>query len=161
MTGLIKSIWTYRFVRWALAVIFLYAGGSKLLSPQSFAITIDAYGILPDFLLFPAAIFLPLLEVIAAAGLLFDIRWSLETVTVLLLIFIAILGYGILIGLDVDCGCFAPGDPEGEVYHGLRSSLYRDFVLLAGIIYLYVFRKIQSVSAIPLPVTFFSKVERQ
>ena len=41
-------------------------------------------------------------------------------------LFMAILGYGISMGLDVDCGCFGPEDPESKAFHGLRAALYRD-----------------------------------
>ena len=80
-----------------LAVVFFYGGGAKLLDPQAFAVLIDSYGIVPDLLVMPAAIGLPLLEVIAAVGLVADIRGSLTAIGALLLIFMAILGYGIRI----------------------------------------------------------------
>ena len=68
----------------------------------------------------------------AGAGLVFDIRGSLTTITVILIIFIAVMGYGISMGLDIDRGCFGPGDTEVKAYHGLRTKLYRDIILLAG-----------------------------
>jgi rhodanese-related sulfurtransferase/uncharacterized membrane protein YphA (DoxX/SURF4 family) len=127
-------------MRWSLGVIFLYAGGSKLLDPQGVAVLIDSYDILPDLLVQPAAIGLPLLEVVAAVGLVIDIRGSLTAIGALLAVFMAILAYGIWMGLDVDCGCFGPEDPEARAYHGLRLALYRDFAMLAGVIYLYTWR---------------------
>ena len=123
-----------------LAVVFFYGGGAKLLHPQAFAVLIDSYGIVPDLLVMPAAIGLPLLEVIAAVGLVADIRGSLTAIGALLLVFMAILGYGIWMGLDVDCGCFGPEDPESRAYHGLRAALYRDYLMLAGVLYLYAWR---------------------
>jgi rhodanese-related sulfurtransferase/uncharacterized membrane protein YphA (DoxX/SURF4 family) len=127
-------------MRWLLGLVFLYAGGSKLLDPKAFSVLIDSYGIVPDPLLMPVAIGLPLFEVVAAVGLMFDIRGSLTAIGALLLVFMAILGYGIWMGLDVDCGCFRPEDPESRAYHGLRPALYRDFVMLAGVLYLYAWR---------------------
>jgi hypothetical protein len=132
-----SSAWVYRFMRGALAVIFLHAGATKLLDPQAFAVLIDAYGIVPDALLMPVAVGLPLLEVVAAVGLMADIRGSLAVIAALLVIFMAILVYGIRIGLDVDCGCFGPEDIEARAYHGLRVALIRDAAMLAGVIYLY------------------------
>ena len=123
-----------------LAVVFFYGGGAKLLDPQAFAVLIDSYGIVPDLLVMPAAIGLPLLEVIAAVGLVADIRGSLTAIGALLVVFMAILGYGIWMGLDVDCGCFGPEDPESRAYHGLRAALYRDYLMLAGVLYLYAWR---------------------
>ncbi len=92
----------------------------------------------------PIAIGLPILEILAAIGLLFDVRGSLAVVAGLLVLFLAILGYGVWLGLDIDCGCFGPGDPEGEAYKGLRPALYRDLVMLTGVAYLYVWRFRQS-----------------
>jgi rhodanese-related sulfurtransferase/uncharacterized membrane protein YphA (DoxX/SURF4 family) len=137
---LITSEIAYRFTRWLLGVLFLYAGGSKLLDPQAFATLIDAYGIVPDPLVMPTAIGLPLLEAMAAVGLMADVRGSLATIGALLVLFMAILGYGIWMGLDVDCGCFGPEDPESRAYHGLRSALYRDIAMLAGVLYIYAWR---------------------
>ncbi len=137
---LFASETAYRLARWSLGIVFFYAGGSKLLDPQAFAVLIDSYGIIPNPLLMPVAIGLPLLEVVAAVGLMIDVRGSLSAIGALLAVFMAILGYGIWMGLDVDCGCFGPEDPESRAYHGLRLALYRDFAMFAGVIYLYTWR---------------------
>jgi uncharacterized membrane protein YphA (DoxX/SURF4 family) len=128
------SDWLYKSGRWVLGAVFIYAGSIKLLEPKTFAVLIDAYGIVPEGLLMPVSILLPALEVAAGIGLLFDIEGSLSVIAALLCLFIAILGYGIWMGLDVDCGCFGPQDPEAKAFHGLRQSLYRDLVMLAGIV---------------------------
>ena len=137
--------WLYRLCRWTLGSIFIYAGGTKLLAPEIFAVLIDAYGIVPGGLLMPVAIVLPLLEVIAGFGLLFDLRGSLALVTGLLVLFIAVLAYGIWLGLDVDCGCFGPGDPEAEAFHGLRLSLVRDLIMMSGVVFLFAWRRFQAI----------------
>jgi len=133
--------WMYRFLRWFLGGIFIYSGTTKLLTPQSFALLIEAYGVVPEGLLMPVAVMIPALEVLAGVGLLFDIHGSLAVITGLLLLFVAILGYGIRMGLDVDCGCFSPGDPEAEAFHGLRPALYRDMVMLTAVVFLYRWRR--------------------
>lgn len=131
----------YKLVRWALGGVFIYAGSIKLMAPRTFATLIGAYGIIPDGLLMFVAIILPALEVAAGIGLLFDIKGGLEVITGLMVLFIAILGYAIWLGLDVDCGCFGPGDPEADAFYGLRQSLYRDLVMLAGIVFMYGWRR--------------------
>lgn len=151
--------WIYKCCLWILGVVFIYAGGTKLLEPKVFAVLIEAYGIIPENLLMPVAILLPALEVVAGIGLLFDIEGCLATVTALLLLFIAILIYGIHMGLDVDCGCFGPEDPESKAFHGLRESLYRDFVMLAGIVFAYGWRKYRAIK--PIKITFFFKKRHQ
>lgn len=140
--SVLLSPWIYRLIRWALAGIFLYSGILKLMDPKSFSVIIEAYGLIPDSWTMIAAVFLSVCEVVAALCLIWDIRWSLEVITGLLILFMMILGYGIFMGLDVDCGCFGPDDPE-QAFSGLRSALYRDFVMMMGVMYLYIFRVIR------------------
>jgi hypothetical protein len=142
--------WSYRLTRWGLAAVFVWAGAAKLADPAAFAALIDAYGLVPAPLLLPLAVGLPLVEVVAAVGLLADIRGSLAIIAGLMAVFIAILTYGIRMGLDVDCGCFTPGDIESRAYHGLQAALYRDLAMTAGIAFLYGWRRVRSVR--PLPV---------
>ena len=144
--------WTYRIIRWLLGAIFIYAGGTKLLEPEIFAVLIQAYGVVPERLLMPVAIGLPLLEVIIGIGLLLDIRGNLTLVACLLVLFITILGYGIWIGLDVDCGCFSPDDPESAAFHGLRQSLFRDLVMMVGVIFIYSWRRYRAIRPVGLMV---------
>ncbi len=101
--------WIYSLCRWVLGAVFIYAGTTKLIEPQIFATLIDAYGIVPEIMLMPVAVLLPLFEVIAGIGILFDIRGSLTAISGLLVLFLLILGYGMAMGLDVDCGCFSRG----------------------------------------------------
>lgn len=136
--------WLYRLLRITWGAIFIWSGLSKLTAPESFATIIEAYGLIPEVTILPAAIGLSLLEVAAGAGLIMDVRWSLGIITGLLGLFMAILGYGLWMGLDVDCGCFGPGDPEGAAFHTLRPALYRDLAMLAGIGYLYLWRRLQA-----------------
>ncbi len=134
----------YNLLRFSLGIIFLYSGISKMIEPEVFAVLIESYGILPEILVFPTSVLLIIMEIIAGAGLLFEIKWSLELLTGLLLLFIGVLTYGIILGLDIDCGCFGKEEPEYKAYHGLRTALYRDIIMIAGIIYLYIWRYYKS-----------------
>lgn len=124
-----KLLWLDRISRWILAGVMLAAGVPKLLSPHAFAGVIEAYGLLPEFFIFPAAVLLPLLEVIAAVQLIRAKKSGLWLTAGLMVIFIAVLSYGIWLGLDIDCGCFGPEDPEHEAFSGLRTALVRDLLL--------------------------------
>ena len=115
--------------RWGLALIFLWAGIPKLFAPNAFAQVVGAYGLLPDPLILPVAVILPAAEVLIAFGLLVKHQRSLLAAAALLVLFIAVLSYGILLGLDIDCGCFGPEDPEHEAFAGLRLALGRDILL--------------------------------
>jgi hypothetical protein len=141
-------------------VVFIYAGSTKLLEPKSFAALIAAYGIVPESFLMPVAIVLPSLEMIAGIGLLFDIRGSLVIITALLVLFMVVLSYGIWLGLDVDCGCFSPEDPEAKAFHGLRPSLYRDLIMLSAVAFIHAWRRYRTNK--PIKVTqLISKLEKR
>lgn len=133
--------WLHTLLRWILAGVFIYAGSVKLLDPHTFAVLIGAYGILPESLLMPVSVGLPALELAAGIGMLFHMKGSLAAIGVLLGLFIVILGYGIWMGLDVECGCFGPDNPEGAAFHGLRTSLVRDLFLLAGVAAMCAWRR--------------------
>ena len=157
---LILSAWLYRVLRALYAIMFLYAGVNKLFDPGSFATVIDAFGLVPDILIMPIAVALPLLEILAAIGLMVDVRFSLAVVGGLLLFFLAVVGYGIWMGLDIDCGCFGFGDPEGEAYKSLRPALHRNIGLLAGTAYLYYWRFNRALEPVRVG-TLFSMIRKQ
>lgn len=137
--------WLYRLLRWGLGVTFIYAGGTKILDPVTFSAVIDAYGIVPESLLAPLSWAIPALEVAAGIGLVFEIRGSLTILAGLLLLFAAVLTYGIWMGLDVDCGCFAEQGSEPEALDGLRPSLYRDLLMLAAVACMYGWRRYRAI----------------
>lgn len=126
---------TERLSRWFLAGVMIFAAAPKLANPATFAEVIGAYGLLPDFLLLPAAIVLPVSEFIAAFLLIRGRRSGLWISAILMLLFITVLSYGIWLGLDIDCGCFGPGDIESTAFHGLRTALIRDLLLCIPIMY--------------------------
>jgi Methylamine utilisation protein MauE len=74
------------------------------------------------------AIGLPLIELIAGLGAAAGRRDSFHVILAMLVLFSAVLGYAILSGIDVDCGCFGPGD--GAADEGVRTALLRDILLI-------------------------------
>lgn len=130
----------YFFGRLGLAGMFLWSGLSKGYDTDFFAETIAAFGLLPDMLIFPTAIFLITAELAVGIGLLIDQKWALGGSALLILLFMAVLGYGIYLGLDIDCGCFGPNDPEAKAFHDLRGTFFRDLLLMLVITYLYFWR---------------------
>jgi len=153
--------WLYKLWRWGLAGVFIYAGSIKLLELKTFAVLIEAYGIVPESLLMLVAIALPALEVAAGIGLLFDIKGSLAVIAGLVGLFSIILGYGIRMGLDVDCGCFGPEDPEGKAFHGLRQALYRDLGMLVGIVFIYAWRRYRAIEPVRLNVFIDKQLKKE
>jgi uncharacterized membrane protein YphA (DoxX/SURF4 family) len=155
------SIWPYRFIRSVIAAIFLWSGLTKIVDPSGFALIIEAYGLIPETWVVPVAVGLPVLELLAGVGLLLDVPGSLALVTGLLACFIAILGYGIILGLDVDCGCFGPEEPEAKIFHGLRRAFYRDLLILAGIVYLYVWRYARTVKPVRWTIFYNANTQKE
>lgn len=139
----------YHLLRLLLVAVFLWSGVSKAFHPQLFAATVGAYGLLPDTLVVPAALLLIFLEIFAAGGLLLEKRGALALMTLMMGLFLAVLAYGIHLGLDIDCGCFGPDDPEAEAFHDLRGALLRDLWLMLAIGYLYLWRLINGLKPSP------------
>lgn len=108
----------------------------KLFNINAFADVVAAYGLVPDFLVIPVAVLLPGVEIVTAFGLLFKKNWARIAALLLLILFISILSYGIYLGLDIDCGCFGPEDPEHAAFSGLRTALVRDLFFLIPACYL-------------------------
>ena len=123
--------------RLVLAGVFFYGGIPKLFDLKKFASTVDAYGILPEVLVLPVAVALPVLEIIAAIGLLTGKRWAIYLTSFLYFLFIFVLSYGLSQGLHIDCGCFAENSAEHRAFSGLQVAFWRDVVLLVPVIYLY------------------------
>jgi uncharacterized membrane protein YphA (DoxX/SURF4 family) len=130
--------WSYLLLRFCIAGIFIYSGVIKLLDVKGFANMVSQYGLVPEPLLAPVAIGLPVIEVLAGIGLLFEIPGALTAISGMLVMFIGILWYGVLRDLDIDCGCFSTEELKGQ--DSLRQALYRDFVMAAVCCYLYVCR---------------------
>jgi len=123
-------------IRGVLAFLFIYGGGLKLADPKAFAATLSHYDLLPEMLLPVVAVGLPALEVIAGIALLFNLPGGLTVITGLLALFVAVLGYGILTDLNVDCGCFGPAGQQS-----LRQAFIRDLLLIGAASFLYYTRR--------------------
>jgi hypothetical protein len=121
--------WGDRLARWSIAFIFLAAALPKLFHVPDFAAVIEAYAILPEALVLATAIVLPVVEILLAVGLFANAWQSKVGSAVLLLLFLAFLAHAIWLGLDIDCGCFGPEDPEYTAFHGLRGALLRDLLM--------------------------------
>ncbi|MCG8639619.1 MAG: DoxX family protein [Desulfobacterales bacterium] len=132
----------YRVVRIFLGGVFIISGSLKSADLVSFSETIGAFAILPEELNMAAAVGICLCELVFGTGLVLDIRGSLLPILVLLLIFVAVLGYAIHMGYDIDCGCFGPEDPESKAFSSLRTSIARNLVMIGVVIYLYTWRHV-------------------
>ena len=144
------STWLSFLIRLGLGSVFIYAGTLKLLDPKAFARTISRYDLIPDSILPVAAIGLPVLELLAGIGVILAIRGSLSVMLSLLALFTAVLWYGILSNLNVDCGCFSGEDLKSQA--GLWQAFYRDLIMMGAAIFLYFSQWIQSSRKVALPL---------
>jgi uncharacterized membrane protein YphA (DoxX/SURF4 family) len=107
-----------------LGGLLIYAGYAKLFLPGMnphpplgvalalFATQIDSFQLLPAWAVTPLAQFLPFAEI--ALGFLLIAGWQLRVwasfVSVLLLGFLAVVVRTYMKGLEINCGCFGPGE---------------------------------------------------
>ena len=92
-----------------LGLVFVIASWHKILDPGTFALDVATYQILPLWAVNGLALVLPWVELLAGGMLIlgFRARAAALLVTVMMLSFIAALLWGLHLGLDMACGCFA------------------------------------------------------
>ena len=138
--------WLRLLLRLMLAGVFLYAAWTKLRQPWlMFALSIDAYQLLPEWAVLTTARVLPWLEL--AIGVLLLIGVWLRYVSILaaaiLGVFFAIILLSFGKGMGIDCGCFGVGEPL------TAKTLARDGLLLAAALMLAVLAKPPRLGAQP------------
>jgi uncharacterized membrane protein YphA (DoxX/SURF4 family) len=113
--------------RLALAAIFIYAAWVKLAAPwYTFASNIDSYRLLPPDAVVFLAHTLPWFELALGLMLLtpFRVRWVTAVCGLLLTGFWGSMLRAYLLGMNIDCGCFGPGEPISPL------TLSRDALML-------------------------------
>jgi putative oxidoreductase len=100
-------------LRLALGGIFVYAGWTKLKDPWAlFAMAIDSYQVLPAWAVEWLARTLPWIELLIGAMLIAG-RWmriSTVATSLLLLVFFSLMVRAHVKGIEINCGCFGPGE---------------------------------------------------
>jgi uncharacterized membrane protein YphA (DoxX/SURF4 family) len=116
-------------LRIALGAVFVYAAWTKLREPwEMFAMSIDAYKVLPYWAVLVVARTLPWAEMLIGLALMAG-RWlrvSAAAASLLLLVFFGLMVRAYAKGMQIDCGCFGGGDTISV------RTLARDGGLLAG-----------------------------
>jgi uncharacterized membrane protein YphA (DoxX/SURF4 family) len=128
--------------RVALGVVFLVAAYAKLrpqvpgmpwsaasirTSLSMFAMQVDSYQLLPPTAVRPAAHLLPFFELALGVWLLSGLALRLSSLITTLLLggFFGLMVRTYALGLEINCGCFGPGEKLGT------KTLVRDGTLLA------------------------------
>ena len=116
-------------LRLGLAAVFGYAAWIKLREPwMLFAMSVDAYHVLPEWGAVAAARTLPWAELLLAVLLLAGIRKrvTMPAASVLLAVFFSLMVRSYVRGEGIDCGCFGPGEAISPI------TLIRDGGLLTA-----------------------------
>jgi len=120
----------------ALGAVFVAAALPKLIDPPGFAEAIWNYQLAPAWLIHPAALALPWLEVLCGLALCLGVwvRAAAAWLAALLLVFLVALSVNLARNHPVDCGCFSTGSAArsaGERVADMRWAILRDLGLLA------------------------------
>lgn len=119
--------WSPIGIRCLLSVLFLWAGVRKAMQPEQFLQDIESYEILPYRWAWLISIWLPFLEITAAAALLMTRRWAQAgslIIGILLLAFLGAIVSAWLRGLTLSCGCFgASTEPANYPWLVVRDML--------------------------------------
>ncbi len=124
-------------VRLFLAAVFLYAAYTKLRQPYLlFAMSIDAYQLLPEWAVLTLGRTIPWLElllgVMLASG--YGLRYAAAVATLLLGLFFGVMLQAYIKGMGIDCGCFGLGEkisPFTLTRDGLLVALAFTLAILA------------------------------
>jgi hypothetical protein len=118
-----------------VGLVFVYAGGIKLIHPLQFASDITNYQIVPWAVAISLALYLPWLEIFCGLALIFYrlLEGALSLTIGLMLLFIGVSISAKARGLDITCGCF--GSASSSLSFSWHFLL--DLLLLAVLVYLW------------------------
>jgi len=102
--------------RLLVAAVFIYASIYKIIEPGLFARAIWYYHLVPGVLINLMALILPWLELLVGLALVFGFlyRGAVVWVNIMMVVFIIALAATIVMGIDIDCGCFKASQSATE-----------------------------------------------
>jgi uncharacterized membrane protein YphA (DoxX/SURF4 family) len=134
-------------LRLLLGAVFVYAAYTKLRDPWAvFAMSIDSYKLLPEWGVIAVARTLPWFEMLLGVILIIGIalRYTSIAGAALLGFFFVLMAISYARGLQIDCGCFGPGEALGP------KTLVRDgtLVMLAIVLAVLAMRRSSKITAL-------------
>lgn len=126
-------------VQIALGAVFVASAIPKLVDPPAFAHMIYNYRLLPGTLVNALALVMPWVELLVGVLLVLG-AWRREAALVaalLLVVFLGAIGWNLLRGHAIDCGCFdvrSAGKTPEQLLADMKWVMLRDvgLLLLAG-----------------------------
>lgn len=127
--------------RYVIGVVLIVAAIPKIAEPELFIKAIEAYKILPNYLINLTGLMIPWIELLTGLFLIigFMLRGSSILAVTLFFAFSIFIGVGLLRGLSIDCGCFGAVNSPLTV-----NRLIEDLIFLsisAYISYFYLHEK--------------------
>ncbi len=121
--------------RFIIGLVFIIAAIPKIADPLTFAKSIEAYQIIPLFLVNITALILPWIELLIGIFMLigFLLRGSSLLSIFLFIAFSIMIAVTLIRGLSIDCGCFGNLDSPLTIYR-----LIEDLILLGFAVYVYL-----------------------
>jgi uncharacterized membrane protein YphA (DoxX/SURF4 family) len=104
--------WLVLVLRVSIGGIFVVAGASKVGHSALFAAQIAGFRLLPEAVIAPLALMLPLWEILLGGLLIVGLftRIAAWVGVVLLALFDLAIASAVVRGMSVSCGCFGPND---------------------------------------------------
>ena len=138
----ILALWLCRLL---LGGTFAYAALNKIADPAAFATDITHYHLLPYALTLVFGLYLPWLELVCSAGVIF--RWrergALLLSALMCAIFCVAIGSAWFRGLDINCGCFGQSTSPSVLPLAFARSL------ALGLLALFLIRQTSGSTAAP------------
>jgi len=139
MKRLFQSSWLAARLEVILGCVFIFASIHKIVDPPDFAHMIYNYKMTPGFLINLIAIYLPWIEIVAGVALVLGLagrRGAAAIVGALLLVFIAAIGFNLIRGNPIDCGCFegSTDKTSQELFLEMWWVLIRDVLMVLAVI---------------------------
>jgi uncharacterized membrane protein YphA (DoxX/SURF4 family) len=125
MNKLFSNKYLLFIIRIVLGFIFIYAGVEKISDPETFAISISNYRLLPIAIINFFAITLPWIELVAGILIVFGISVKENSAIIfsMLLVFTVAIIISLFRGLSIDCGCFGKGTQIGLLKLGENTLM--------------------------------------
>ncbi len=130
--------WVSAICRLTIAALFAFAAVGKVLDPEGFAETIEAFQLVPGWAVNPTAILLPWIEIVAAFTLVLPTQMraaSAIILGILLSCFTLAMLWVIAKDIDTQCGCFGTTWTSGAIgWWSVSRNLLMLGILIAALI---------------------------
>jgi uncharacterized membrane protein YphA (DoxX/SURF4 family) len=136
MMNLLSNKYLLLAARCILGIVFVFAAIEKIAAPEAFAISVEAYRILPLPVINIFALLVPWLELLCGLFLMagHHLRGSSLVASILLAGFTLAILSAMARGLTIDCGCFGAAYQTPVTWTRVLEDL--GLVILGGYVFL-------------------------